>query len=74
VATALKERLRDTDMVARIGGDEFADIMPYARLELAVMISKGLQESLGECSVDIVGSSNDRLTASFGQTRSIRTR
>jgi GGDEF domain-containing protein len=41
VATALKERLRDTDMVARIGGDEFADIMPYARLELAVMISKG---------------------------------
>lgn len=67
VATALKERLRDTDMVARIGGDEFAVIMPYARLELAVMICDGLQELIGGCSVDVVGASKVRLTASFGQ-------
>lgn len=35
VGNVIKERLRDTDFVARIGGEEFAVIMPHTPLEEA---------------------------------------
>lgn len=66
VAAALKGRLRDTDMVARIGGDEFAIIMPYARADTIQTIVDGLHELIKGCSVDVVGSAKVQLTASIG--------
>jgi diguanylate cyclase (GGDEF)-like protein/PAS domain S-box-containing protein len=66
VAIALKGRLRETDMVARIGGDEFAIIMPYARVDTIQTIVDGLHELINGCSVDVMGSLKVRLTASIG--------
>jgi diguanylate cyclase (GGDEF)-like protein/PAS domain S-box-containing protein len=66
VAAALKGRLRDTDMVARIGGDEFAIIMPYARVDTIQTIVDGLHELIKGCSFEVVGSSKIQLTASIG--------
>ena len=66
VAAALTGRLRDTDMISRIGGDEFAIIMPYARLETAMVITDGLRVLIGECSVAVVEGSDVHVTASVG--------
>jgi diguanylate cyclase (GGDEF)-like protein/PAS domain S-box-containing protein len=66
VAAALKGRLRDTDMISRIGGDEFAIIMPYARLETAMVITDGLRTLISECNVAVEEGSDVHVTASVG--------
>jgi diguanylate cyclase (GGDEF)-like protein/PAS domain S-box-containing protein len=66
VANALRCRLRETDMIARIGGDEFAILMPYARLETGTSVSEGLRVLISECSVAAADGSELRVTASIG--------
>jgi diguanylate cyclase (GGDEF)-like protein/PAS domain S-box-containing protein len=66
VAAALRGRLRDSDMVARIGGDEFAIVMPYARVDNAQGIADGLKTLINACTVDVVGSPRIKLGASIG--------
>jgi diguanylate cyclase (GGDEF)-like protein/PAS domain S-box-containing protein len=66
VATALTRRLRETDMISRIGGDEFAIIMPYARLETSAIITEGLRELISECSVVTVAGAELHVSASIG--------
>ncbi|MGC1420635.1 MAG: PAS domain S-box protein [Acidimicrobiales bacterium] len=66
VASALRGRLRDSDMVARIGGDEFAIVMPYARVDNAQGIADGLKKLINSCVVNIEGAAKIRLDASIG--------
>jgi diguanylate cyclase (GGDEF)-like protein/PAS domain S-box-containing protein len=65
IATALKGRLRDTDILARVGGDEFAVLMPHASVMQAEIIADGLRQLIAECRFD-VGNGEARLSASIG--------
>jgi diguanylate cyclase (GGDEF)-like protein/PAS domain S-box-containing protein len=53
IAVALKRRLRDTDKVARVGGDEFAVLLPYAGAEQGALIATDLQGLISRCSVEV---------------------
>jgi diguanylate cyclase (GGDEF)-like protein/PAS domain S-box-containing protein len=67
VAGALRTRLRSEDYVARIGGDEFAVILPDAAPEQAAHVARVLTEEIGRTCIRIdeldVG-----VTASVGVT------
>ncbi|MDH3944515.1 MAG: diguanylate cyclase [Anaerolineae bacterium] len=49
IGGCLKERLRDTDFIARIGGDEYAVILPETTIEEARMICAQLKETVKTC-------------------------
>jgi diguanylate cyclase (GGDEF)-like protein/PAS domain S-box-containing protein len=51
IAGTLTARLRDTDRVARIGGDEFAVLLPYASEEQAALVAGSLREGVAETEV-----------------------
>jgi diguanylate cyclase (GGDEF)-like protein/PAS domain S-box-containing protein len=66
IATALKRRLRDNDVVARIGGDEFAVLIPYARAEDASVVADDLRRVISSCRIGVDDSSEVTLSASIG--------
>ena len=52
VSRALTRRLRETDLVGRIGGDEFAVLLPHADEEGLAVVAEGLGRVIPACSVD----------------------
>ena len=46
VANCLKEQLRESDLIARYGGDEFSIILPHTSLERAYDIAERLGEKI----------------------------
>jgi diguanylate cyclase (GGDEF)-like protein len=67
VARALGRRLRETDLIGRIGGDELAVLMPHADEEGLAVVAEGLSRVIPACSVDI-GQSVLHPTAAIGYT------
>ena len=65
VASCLQNGLRPRDLLARVGGDEFAILLPDTSLESAITIASQLQTIVSQAviSFDQVSS---RVTASFG--------
>jgi diguanylate cyclase (GGDEF)-like protein/PAS domain S-box-containing protein len=66
IAAALMRRLRETDVVARIGGDEFAVLLPYANESQAQVVATSLQRAISGCTVDTAEFAHLALSASIG--------
>ena len=66
VANALRERLRDTDVIARLGGDEFAIILPESDSAAAEILAAGLLETIAHDGVVLDGRRAIQVSASIG--------
>lgn len=67
VAACLTETARKADMVARVGGEEFAVLMPDASLELAAQAAERMRAELAAAAHPNVPELGDEaITASFG--------
>ncbi|MBI2690679.1 MAG: diguanylate cyclase [Solirubrobacterales bacterium] len=66
VADTLRERLRDTDVGARIGGDEFAILLTETTHEGARMLARSLIERLLDASPELRSAGVKHVTASIG--------
>jgi diguanylate cyclase (GGDEF)-like protein/PAS domain S-box-containing protein len=65
VAGAVRHRIRQTDLLARIGGDEFGVLLPQADAEQAQVAADGIVKALGR-HVAVLGDQSIRVTASVG--------
>jgi len=65
VAHALLKTLRNIDVVARWGGEEFMVLLPAVKLNEAELVAKKLKKNIEELNIEIVG----KITASFGVTQ-----
>lgn len=54
-ATVLSQRLRATDLLCRLGGEEFAALLPNTTAEQATMIAEKLRERLASTPVELKG-------------------
>jgi two-component system, cell cycle response regulator len=62
VAAVLRENVRSSDFVARIGGEEFAMILPETQLHEAVVVSEKIRRAIAEQNAD----DTPRATVSVG--------
>jgi len=65
VASSLQRNMRSDDVLARIGGDEFAILLPNTPFNEAVTIAEQLRTSIAATEI-IYGPVQTRVTASFG--------
>jgi diguanylate cyclase (GGDEF)-like protein/PAS domain S-box-containing protein len=66
VAAALQRRLRNTDVIARIGGDEFAILLPYADARQGALVSEDLRSIIYERYVPVRRGQPLRVSVCFG--------
>ena len=53
IARALMCRLRETDLVARLGADQFAVLLPHIDEEGLAVVAEGLSRVIAACGVDV---------------------
>jgi diguanylate cyclase (GGDEF)-like protein len=68
LAMRLQREIRDTDLVARMGGDEFAILLPHTDKEQARIVSERLSQTVASINPRLDDPSI-RLSASFGVAR-----
>ncbi|HUF39695.1 MAG TPA: GAF domain-containing protein [Anaerolineales bacterium] len=66
ISRCLSDRVRNTDFLARYGGDEFALIMPETPRPVAEGIALRLQRALEECEFGLASRSAAPITISIG--------
>ncbi|MEP6969281.1 MAG: GGDEF domain-containing protein, partial [Betaproteobacteria bacterium] len=66
VANKLREGIRNTDMVARIGGEEFVVLLPQTDIDAAVALAQKLRRQLRESPAQVSSDLQVPFTASFG--------
>jgi len=65
VAGTLRHRVRETDVLARVGGDEFAVLLPEADADQALIVADSILKTLSR-KVAVVGEQSIHITASVG--------
>lgn len=65
VAGVLRECVRDVDTVGRIGGEEFAIVLPESRADAAAEVAERIRRALPD-TISLDGAPNVVVTASFG--------
>ncbi len=66
VAQLLRDGVRNTDMVARIGGEEFMVLMPQTDIDAAAVLAEKLRQLLRRTAVQVNSDLAVTITASFG--------
>jgi diguanylate cyclase (GGDEF)-like protein len=62
----LRSQVRDFDVPARLGGEEFAILLPQTRAEAAAVVAARTRDSLAATPMPVSEQHTVRLTASFG--------
>jgi diguanylate cyclase (GGDEF)-like protein/PAS domain S-box-containing protein len=66
IAEALKSRLRESDVIARIGGDEFAALLPRADEAAALTVARALLDVVRGLAIPAINGQNKWITSSAG--------
>ncbi len=66
VATVLKKRLRESDLLGRVGGEEFLAVLPETNLEGARILAENLRTAVEQHTVRVVGTERISVTISLG--------
>ena len=66
VADTFRQTLREVDIVGRMGGEEFAMLLPESDLKQAVEAAERLRQAIGRSLIPIAGSDPVCVTASIG--------
>lgn len=68
MANALRSCVRGTDIIARMGGEEFIVLLPGTTLDEAVAVAEKIRDLVQRASIPINDKPNIHVTASFGVT------
>ena len=66
IATVLAQRLRQTDVIARIGGDEFAVLMPHVDPSQTEAVVNDLRRTIRESAIELDTGDTVQLSVSIG--------
>ncbi len=55
IAESMRSQLRDADMLARFGGDEFVALLPETNCQEALVLAESMRKKIGETQVDYEG-------------------
>ncbi|MCF2826201.1 MULTISPECIES: sensor domain-containing diguanylate cyclase [unclassified Pseudoalteromonas] len=66
VSSRLSDMLRDTDLIARLGGEEFALVLPNTGLEGAILVAERARIMIEQASFQIAVGEEVDITSSFG--------
>jgi diguanylate cyclase (GGDEF)-like protein len=62
----LRGEVRDFDVAARLGGEEFAILLPQTRAEAAAVVASRMRRTLASTPISVSDAAEVQLTASFG--------
>jgi diguanylate cyclase (GGDEF)-like protein len=66
----MREQVRDFDVAARLGGEEFAVLLPQTKAEAAAVVAARMRDALANSPIPVADGVEVRLTASFGVAES----